>query len=174
MSGAQVKTWATGRLGTRVPANECFDLLDKALRETGHKSAADFGTVTPTANYIWGTPVTIGALAPGDLIQFLAYRINVSVAWEDGATWTGNETRPHHSAIVDSVGAGGEIVILEQNAPPGSAVHRSRIFLSNGTVSTKASQSMSSISEIPPGSAPTAEVAVTVSGSLWYYRAVTR
>jgi hypothetical protein len=174
MSGAQVKTWATSKLGTRVPAGECFDLLDKALRETGHKSAADFGTVTPSANYVWGDSITVGNLAAGDLIQFLAYRINVSVTWEDGATWTGDETRPHHSAIVDSVGAGGEVVILEQNAPPGSVVHRSRIFLSNGTVSTKASQSMSSISQIPPDSAPTADVTVTVSGSLWYYRAVTR
>jgi hypothetical protein len=174
MSGAQVKTWATTKLGTRVPANECFDLLDQALRQTGHKSAADFGTVTPSANYVWGTSITIGNLAPGDLIQFLAYRIDVSVSWADGATWTGEETRPHHSAIVDSVGSGGEVIVLEQNAPPGSAVHRSRLFLSNGTVSTKASQSMSKISQVPADSAPAADVTVSVSGSLWYYRAVAR
>lgn len=174
MGGADVKTWATGKLGTIVPAGECFDLLDQALRQTNHKSAADFGTVTPTANYVWGTSITIGSLAPGDLIQFLAYRIDVDVAWDDGATWSGSETRPHHSAIVDSVGAGGEIVILEQNAPPGSATHRSRIFLTSGTVSTKAAQSMSSISQIPSVSAPAASVTVRVGGSLWYYRAVPR
>lgn len=174
MSGAQVQTWATGRLGTSVPPGQCFDLLDQALRQTGHKSAADFGPVTTWANYIWGSMGTLGSLAPGDLIQFLNYRIDVHVAWDDGATWDGNETRPHHSAIVDSVGAGGEIVILEQNAPPGSTVHRSRIFLSDGTVTTRASQTMSSISQIPPASAPSANVRVNVRGTLWYYRAVTR
>lgn len=174
MSGAQVLTWATGRLGTRVAAGECFDLLDQALRQTGHKSAADFGVVTPSANYVWGTSVTIGNLAAGDLIQFLAYRFDVSVAWPDGATWTGYEERPHHSAIVESVGSGGEVVILEQNVPVGGSARRCRIFLTAGTVSTKASQSMSSISQIPPASAPTADVTVSVSGSLWYYRAVAR
>ena len=174
MSGTQVRTWAVSQLGTTVGAGECFDYLDQALRSTNQKSAADFGTVTPTANYVWGTSITIGSLAAGDLIQFLGYRITVHVEWSDGAFWDGTEERPHHSAIVDSVGTGGEIVILEQNVPRGRAARRCRLFLTAGTLSTAVSQSLNTISDLPASGSPTAQVTIGVSGSVWYYRAVSR
>ena len=48
-------------------------------------------------------------------------------------TETNFETRPHHTAVVESAGSGGSVVVLEQNAPEGSAVHRSTLFFSNIT-----------------------------------------
>jgi hypothetical protein len=143
--------------GDRVGNGECFTLVDRALSGAGARSAADYGTVTPDANYVWGTSVALGELQPGDIIQFRDYRFDreVSVNNPDGSgsTDTSFEERPHHTAIVETVNGDGSVTVLEQNAPTGSAVRRSELFFRNVTTTS--------------GSRTTT---VRVQGTFWFYR----
>src|SRR5258706_10511151 len=78
-SGQTPVSYAQGRLGTRVGNGECFTLVDRALRAGGFKSAADFGTVAPEVNYVWGSSVPLSDLRANDIIQFRNYRFDRSV-----------------------------------------------------------------------------------------------
>jgi hypothetical protein len=143
--------------GDRVGNGECFTLADRALSRAGARSASDYGTVTPDADYVWGTSVSLGDLQPGDVIQMRNYRFDreVSVNNPDGSgsTDTSFEERPHHTAIVESVNGDGGITVLEQNAPPGSAVRRSVLFFRDSNATS--------------GHTTTT---VRVQGSFWFYR----
>src|SRR5262245_12035102 len=55
--------------GSRVGDGECFTFADRALTTSGARSAADYGTVTPNADYVWGSAVSLGNLQAGDVIQ---------------------------------------------------------------------------------------------------------
>jgi hypothetical protein len=134
--GDQVVAFAREKLGQSVGNGECFDLADQALRSAGAKSAADFGTVTPNADYVWGTAVSLADVQPGDIIQFRNYRYDRTIA-TDTRTDTDFQERPHHTAIVERVDGQGAITVLEQNVPDGSAGQRSQLFFSN--VSTNSS-----------------------------------
>jgi hypothetical protein len=143
--------------GQRVGDGECFTLADRALRGAGAKSAADYGQVAPDVDYVWGTSMELGALQPGDIIQFRNYRYDreVETRGSDGSvtTETDFQERPHHTAIVETVGAGGEITVLEQNSPVGSAVTRTTLFFSGG--------------QHTAGGRTTT---ISVSGTFWFYR----
>ena len=133
--GEQVVSYARQRRGQVVGDGECFTLADNALRNAGARSAGDYGTVTPDADYQWGTSVSLSDLRPGDVIQFRNYRYDREVETQhtDGSSETQTEfqERPHHTAIVERVGAGGAVTVLEQNAPEGAPVTRSELFFSN-------------------------------------------
>ncbi|HEY7617156.1 MAG TPA: hypothetical protein VH744_10160, partial [Terriglobales bacterium] len=110
--GEKIKAWASGKIGEKFGDGSCYDLVDKALRSVGAKTAADFGRVTLTADYIWGTPIDLRDARPGDIIQFR----DVKFVGKDGK-W---EAYGHHSAIVAANKANGQIVVLQQNvAIPG-------------------------------------------------------
>jgi hypothetical protein len=145
----------------RVGNGECFTLADRALRGAGAKSAADYGSVTPDADYVWGLSVALRDLQPGDVIQLRGYRYERTVETEhpDGSESTEEEVqeRPHHTAIVESVGANGQVTVLEQNAPEGAAVTRNVLFFSNRQ-----------------DSAGGQTTTVRVSGTFWFYRAQPR
>jgi hypothetical protein len=128
--GDQVVAFARGKIGQRVGSGECFDLADQALRGAGAKSAADFGVVTPNADYVWGTSVSLANVQAGDIIQFRNYRYDRTI---DTATRTDTDfqERPHHTAIVERVDGQGALTVFEQNAPAGSAVQRTQLFFSN-------------------------------------------
>ena len=156
----QVVSYARHRLGQRVGDGECFALVDRALRRAGAKSAADFGAVTPTADYVWGTEVRLPDVRRGDVIQFRDYRYDREVVTEDArgtTTETEFQERPHHTAIVEQVGEDGVIFVLEQNVPVGAQVSRNQLFFSSGTTTS--------------GDRTTT---VTVQGTFWFYRAQTR
>ena len=156
----QVVGFARRRSGDRVGDGECFALADRALRGAGAKSAADFGSVTPDANYVWGRSVSLSDLRPGDIVQFRDYRYDRDVVTQRGRSTSTEEEfqeRPHHTAIVDSVAPGGVVTVIEQNAPPGSAVTRSRLFFTGGTTTS--------------GDTTTT---ITVQGTLRFYRAEAR
>jgi len=150
--GDQVVSFARNRIGRRVSNGECFSLVDGALGNAGAKSAADFGSVAPDVDYVWGTPVSLSDVQPGDIIQFRDYRYDRTI---DTATRTDTDfqERPHHTAIVERVDGQGAITVLEQNAPVGSAVLRTQLFFSNVGTSS--------------GGRTTT---VTVQGSFWIYR----
>lgn len=152
----QIVAYPRTRRGQRVGDGQCFTLTDRALRAAGALSAADYGTVTPDADYVWGSTVTLSELRPGDVIQFRDYRAVRTVVTEDASGTTTaevEETRPHHTAIVERVGEGGAVTVLEQNSPEGSAVRRSVLHFSNTTQT-----------------AGNRRTTVRVEGTFWFYR----
>ena len=121
----RIVSFARQRRGQVYGDGECFTLADAALRTAGAKRAADFDRVTPDADYVWGTPIGRADLQPGDVIQLRGYVCELEMRTEhaDGSAdiETRTEERPHHTAIVESVGASG-VVSDERNSPPnGSA-----------------------------------------------------
>ena len=153
----QIVSFPRQRRGQRVGDGECFTLADRALRNAGAKSAGQYGTVVPDADYVWGTAVTLADVRRGDVIQFRDYRYDreVETRGSGGAVVTEEDfqERPHHTAIVESVGGNGAITVLEQNSPTGGPVVRSQLFFSNGNWSE--------------GNRTTT---VKVQGTFWFYR----
>ncbi len=89
--------------------------------------------MTPNADYVWGSSVSLSELQPGDVIQMRDYRFDREVVVNNpdgsGSTDSDFQERPHHTVIVESVDGNGAVTVLEQNAPTGSAVRRSAIVL---------------------------------------------
>ena len=131
-----VVSFAAAKTGQQVGSGECFDLADQALRAAGARSAADFGTITPTANYVWGASVTRSQAIAGDIVQFSNYRVTVTTVTvtrttypnggfdEQQQTQTESQSRPHHTAIIESVGLNGQMTVLEQNVGTGSTARQ--------------------------------------------------
>ncbi len=153
----RILAFARQRRGQVHGDGECFTLADGALRGAGAKSAADFGQVAPEVDYIWGTPVARTDLRAGDIIQIRDYRLELESTTDhpDGSSDTDTQVqnRPHHTAIVESIGGNGWVTVLEQNVPVGAAVTRNVLHLTNATYS----------------SGP-ATVSASVSGTFWFYR----
>jgi len=153
----RVLSFARQKRGQVHGDGECFTLVNDALRSAGAKSAADFGQVAPDVDYIWGAPVARTALRVGDIIQMRDYHCDIesTTSNPDGssATDTQQESRPHHTAIVESIGSDGRVTVLEQNVPDGGPVTRNVLHLTDSTSSS--------------GSTTTT---VTVRGTFWFYR----
>ena len=152
----RILSFASRSRGDRVGDGECFALADRALRSATAKSAADFGTVTPAADYVWGTSVSLAELRPGDIIQFRDYRYDREIVTEtstDIDTQTDSQERPHHTAIVQSVDGNGAVTVWEQNSPLRSAVHTTQLFFTSGTTTS--------------GNRRTT---TRVQGTFWFYR----
>lgn len=152
--GDGIVGYARNRMGQVVGNGECFTLVDRALRHAGARTAADFGEVTPDADYTWGTPVTLAELGPGDIIQFRDYVCDVHTE-TDSEVSDESQDRPHHTAIVERVGDHGLVTVLEQNIPPGTGVSRNQLYFSAGTFSS--------------GGGGTTRV--RVRGTFWFFRA---
>lgn len=136
---AQIVQFGAGRVGQTVGDGECFALAELALRSAGARSAANYGAVTPGANYVWGRAVTIGQLRAGDVIQFRNYSVTVTtvtkITQPDGS-WTQNTetqtmTRPHHTAIASDVGRNGDVVLYEQNVNDARSAMATRLYFTS-------------------------------------------
>jgi hypothetical protein len=154
--GAQIVALAQARVADTVGDGECFALVDQALRGAGAKSASDFGRVTPNGNYVWGKPISVAELRPGDIIQFRNYRYDRTVKTSTRIDTDFRES-PHHSAIVQSVDGGGAVTVLEQNVPKGGSVQSTQLFVSS--------------SNTTDGGTTTT---IKVRGTLWFYRPQSR
>jgi hypothetical protein len=135
----QIVSYASRRRGQRVGDGQCFMLVDRALHAADAKSAGDYGSITPDADYVWGPSVTLANLQPGDVIQFRNYSYErVVVTDDDRGTTTVEHTeeRPHHTAIVQSVDGDGAVTVWEQNSPDGSPVTRTQLFFTAGTTTS--------------------------------------
>lgn len=169
-----IAQFAQSRLGQRVGDGECFALADQALRDRSLKSASDFGTISPSADYIWGREVSVSQAQPGDVIQFRNYNFEESTHTEisrpDGSGEFRDETasgsRPHHTAIVASVGSNGEIMVYEQNIGGQRVVLHNRLLFSTVTIGPT--------STTVNGVTTTVTRTVTVTGTAKFYRAQTR
>ena len=156
----QVLSFARSQRGNQVGDGQCFALADQALRGARAKSAADYGSVTPTADYVWGTSVTLAGLQPGDVIQFRNYSVRRVVVTRDSRQTTTEEItqqRPHHTAVVESVDGDGAVTVLEQNSPEHSPVTRTQLFFTSGTTTSG-----------------NRTITTTVRGTVRFYRAEAR
>lgn len=151
--GTQVVQYAQARAARRVGDGECFALADGALRNAGAKSAADFGSVTEDADYVWGAAVSLADVQPGDIIQFRDYEVTRREEKQDGSWQERTEKRPHHTAIVISNQGHGMLRVIEQNSPQGSAVREIQLGFETTTFQSGSTS-----------------VRITVSGRLWFYR----
>jgi hypothetical protein len=156
----QILGYARRRSGQRVGNGECFTLVDEALRGAGAQSASNFGRITPNADYTWGQTVTFAELQPGDVIQFRNYRFDRQVVTKTvtptqtrTSTSTDFQTRPHHTAIVESVDGDGAVTVIEQNVPHGRPVQRTQLFFADSTTQS--------------GGTTTT---IQVSGTFWFFR----
>ena len=119
----KVIQWAGGQVGKRIGAGECWDLADKALRQAGARSSADFGPMGADADYVWGTEVALKDALPGDILQYRDYVMTTTtiteVMFADDSGWTSDTEqtveRPHHTAILQKNPGNGAITVLEQN-----------------------------------------------------------
>lgn len=135
--GARVLAYAESLEGRQVGDGECFTLAAAALTHAGARAAFAYGNVTPESDYVWGRPVDIDRLQPGDVLQFRNFSITTQVTTIMKSP-DGNETssqservdvRDHHTAIVEQA-SDGSVVVLEQNVDPaGRVVQRNRIAL---------------------------------------------
>jgi hypothetical protein len=168
-AATKITDFAKTRLSQTVGSGECYDLADQALSGAGAKSAPAYGKITPNANYVWGKAVTLAQLQPGDVIQFSNYQadttVQTDVANKDGSssndTKVATVSRPHHTAVVKSVGANGVVTVYEQNVDGDRTVRESTLNVSGSTNTTNSSSGDS-----------TTKVTTTikVSGTLKFYR----
>jgi hypothetical protein len=126
-TGPKIVEFARSKRRTKVGSGECFDLAVAALKETGSKTAYDFGEVTADADYTWGSEIALTAVQPGDVIQYRDYtlkktqEIETSYTFPDGSTLDVSDTaesslgRPHHTAIATAAPANGVLNVIEQN-----------------------------------------------------------
>lgn len=100
-----------------VGDGECFALVDRELKKIGAKSAEDFGTVTVTADYVWGIEVSLSDVQPGDVLQFRDHVVTVRTETPQG--WKERTyTRGHHTSVVVAVNGDGSVVVVEQKVKP--------------------------------------------------------
>jgi hypothetical protein len=145
--GARIVAYARQQTGRQVGDGECYDLADQALLSSGARSASSFDDVTPGGDYMWGKPVALQYVRPGDILQFRDFSVRTSVMTRESMPGGGSyatqssmvDQRPHHTAIVES-NDGRTLVVLEQNVPPlGRVVQRNRIPIASMTYDGDAS-----------------------------------
>jgi hypothetical protein len=121
-----VLSFAVANLGTQVGDGQCWTLVDQALKAAGADTSGD-------AACIWGNPIGLNALAPGDVLQFENVHFQGATA---GGGWYWQDF-PHHTAIVYAVN-GSQITLLNQNVNGDMTVQFTTINLDDwqsGTIS---------------------------------------
>ena len=168
----KVVNWARAQSGKQVCKGECWDLADRALRQTGAQSSADLGPMNDDADYVWGDEISdLKDVQPGDILQFRDFAVTTTVETEtryadgssEASTTEETFTRPHHTAVVSEVKSGGLLKVLEQNvAPAGKKVQLHNLNTKDVAPASKETQKQK------------AKVIVTttiaVSGTIWAYR----
>jgi hypothetical protein len=139
--GDKVVAYVATLQGRQVGDGECFALADNALASAGARSAASYGEISPDADYVWGRPVSLSQLQPGDVLQFRNFRIVKRITTlqqtPDAQVVRSEsediEERDHHTAVVER-NFGDSVSIFEQNVEPeGRIVQRHRIALVSHT-----------------------------------------
>jgi hypothetical protein len=148
-----------------VGDGECFALADQALRHAGARSASYYGEITDDGDYVWGDPVELKEVVPGDILQFRDFDIDTITETKRKLQGGGEEDRTnetiakrgHHTAIVEYNLHNGRLVILEQHVKPlGSKVQRHTIPISSPDV----------VHDRPRGKAKFITTTIVVTGSI--------
>jgi hypothetical protein len=165
------------QFGHRVGHGECWDLADRALRDAGASSSTTTGK---NDDYVWGDPVALQAVAPGDVLQFRNYvvttKTRTDVTFDNGSGYVKDEVidaiRGHHTAIVEAV-VPGALLVLEQHVKPlGPKVQRHTIpIVPSPPVNTTTHRMMKQPSggSLKPATVLTT-VTIMIRGTVWAYR----
>lgn len=167
----RIVQFATSNMGQTVGRGECFDLADAALRNANALSAADYGELTPDADYQWGLRVMQHSAQPGDIVQFRNYSFSYVTQYtvhnsrgqliEEGEEIE-EQFRPHHTAIISSTGTGGIVTVFEQNANSVRSVQRNELYFSTRSLPPRTSRN--------GGNTETRRTTITVRGTIHIYR----
>jgi hypothetical protein len=155
----------------------CWDLVDRALRQSGARGSATTGA---DDDYVWGDPVELKDVVPGDILQFRDFTVTtkteIDVTFDDGFGFADTQEkeahRGHHSAIVESVPGSGALIVLEQHVKPlGKRVQKHRLPTqsSNPTSTTVYKQMKTESGKMKPAKV-IETVTITVTGTIWAYR----
>ncbi len=126
LNGA-VLTFAQDHLGTTVGDGQCWALVDQALQAAGADTSGD-------VNYVFGSPIGLDALTPGDVLQFEGVHF-AGIDPVTGDSYT--QYFSHHTAIVEAVD-GDQVTLLNQNVNGDMTVQETIIHLADqqdGTLS---------------------------------------
>lgn len=169
----KIKNYIQKRVGKRAVAGskktggfDCYYLIHQTLKSLNAKTAADFGVVTPSADYMWGKAVGLKSIKPGYILQFRDHKVKVRTEKLGELTWSMTsevtQSRPHHSAIVVDVRKDGSVVVVEQNVRPNRRRITRNIIarLADGEETTYLSNSV--------------KVVITVTGNVKAYQPVSK
>jgi hypothetical protein len=173
----KVVIWARGKTGQQVgKRGECWDLADQALRHSGAQSSTTTGK---DDDYVWGDPVDLKDVQPGDILQFRDHDVTTvtetKTEFTDGE-WrqkkdTKEQKRGHHTAIVDAVN-GKKLTVLEQHVRPGGKKvqrHELPIETKDSKTEVKHVRVKDSSGKMREAKV-TVTVTVTISGAIQAYR----
>lgn len=164
--GQQVLHFARKNIGLKVGDGECFALADKALRNAKAATAEDFCKVGGDTDYVWSSQEeNISDALPGDILQFRDFAFERRVDKPDGSWKTQTESRPHHTAVIESVRTESGIVfftILEQNVTIGNVGNQGKKTVRRNEIPTSSGETKNGRDTIT----------YQVSGTLWVYRPV--
>ncbi|MHB2019838.1 MAG: hypothetical protein ACYCW6_23105 [Candidatus Xenobia bacterium] len=149
---SRILQFARAHMYQRVGDGECTTLVDAALKAAGAKGLGDFGSYGPDSNYVWGTPVKLEDVQPGDVIQFRDYQSEIHVE-NSGGRHSKTASAPHHTAIVVSNDGGGRLTVIHQNASPGGGVETEQLSFGSGTFDVGGDH-----------------ITVKTTGQVWFYR----
>lgn len=182
-----VVEFARARLRQRVGTGECFDLVDRALKNAGARTASDYGTITADADYEWGSEVQLLSAQPGDILQFRNHEIVVKTVittlekdarggWKERTnTKTRTFKRGHHTAIIKTNNGGGVLTVYEQHVKPlGAVVQENRLYITNSSMSAPTKVLTKHTKGGPVNVEVRETTTVSVSGTIWVYRPVAK
>jgi hypothetical protein len=176
----KIVLWARGEVGKTHGDWECWHLVDAALTQAGAKSSTTSGK---DDNYVWGDPIDLKDVGPGDIPQFRDFDLTMQTR-TDFSTTTGAKgtegsepqvkKRGHHSAIVDAILGPGQLRIIEIHVKPAPVVvSRNVIYTRTTTLPPTVTHGEYSDDKgrLHKGATITKTLLVTVSGKIWAYRA---
>jgi hypothetical protein len=178
----KVLVWAHGKVGKKVGRGECWDLGEEALKQAGAQTSNDLGPVGDDEDYVWGDPIDIKDLDPGDVLQLRAHVAKTTTETEytfSDETEVTDSTevsaeRGHHTVIVNGkLDAEGAVKTLEQHVKPlGKVVQNKKLYTRDvppvvtKTFEKRTNPTTKKVETVEV----TKTVTITVSGTIWAYR----
>ncbi len=167
--------------------SECYDMVDKMLQDIGAQSVPElmkkWGGDT---DYVWGTPVKLEAVQPGDILQIRNSQVNRVVTTRykvvrkgetapQGATVTTEMYRGHHTSVVIAKNPDGSLQVMEQHVMNKQRDMISRTIMEN-TLPLKTITGDPVTRTTTKDSIKVEETVqtdwVVVSGTIWAYRPI--
>jgi hypothetical protein len=131
-------------------------------------------------DYVWGDPIQLKDIRPGDVLQFRDFVIVTTTVTKvdhpDGSGGEGQHAdpkiRPHHSAIVDAILGPNRVKIIEQGVKPGPKIKANVIPLRSETQPARVTHEdyKDDNGRIHHGATYTRTVTIEVTGKVWAYR----
>lgn len=188
----KIVLWVRGRVGRRVYATDkhgrrfgegvCWDLGEEALKKNGAQTSNDLGIVGDDADYIWGDPIALKNVEPGDVLQLRDHVVTTTTVttyeFLDGSRWEETKERfakrEHHTAIANRLmDKNGAIWTLEQHVKPkGDVVQYLKINTRDvlPVVTKTSARHMNPTTKRVGTAKVTQSVTITVKGSIWAYK----